>query len=159
MMTNLNSSQLEFIGSSWSLWPPHTESLRMNIVSGTRKITSDILSVCLTRKGECPLHPDYGIAPELFQPFSDYSPQYWIYHLEEEIAKWVEGLESLSVEVDNDFNSTNELKTIIRFAPRMQPDNNILTFGFYQYQGAVWGSDFQSFLDQVSLNSERFSGF
>lgn len=151
-------SSLEFLGSSWSLWPPHDERRQLNIVSGTRKITSDILSVCLTRRGECPLHPDYGIAPELFQPLSDYSPQYWVYHLEEEISKWVEGLEILSVEVADKFDYTNELRTVISFVPKIQPDNNILTFGFYQYQGAVWGNDVKSFLDQVALNGERFDG-
>ena len=158
-MTYLSSRSMSFLGNSWSLWPPHNERGQLNIVSGLSKITSDIISVCLTRKGECPLHPDYGIAPELFQPLSDYDSQYWVYHLQNEIIKWVEGLQSLTVDIAENADSNNSLGVVIEFIPLLRPDTNILTFGFYEYQGAVWSQGIEQFMDGVGINGQRFRGF
>jgi hypothetical protein len=153
------SRSTTFLGNSWSLWPPQNERGTLNIVSGANKITSDIISLCLTSKGECPLHPDYGIAPDLFQPFSGYDAQFWAYHLEQEIQKWVEGLAFITVKISNDLASTNNLVATIEFVPMLRPDTNILTFGFYEYQGAMWNQGIDKFMDAIALNGVRFQGF
>jgi len=149
-------NQLEYLGNSWTLWQPYNLRGGMNIVSGTRKITSDILTVCLTRKGERPLHPTYGIAPELFEPLSNYAPQYWIYQISQEILNWVEGIEQLSVNTFDYEDYKNRLGTEISFIPQNVPDVNVLTFGFYEYQGAVWNQSLDIFMDGVALNGSRF---
>jgi hypothetical protein len=156
----LESDQLEFLGQSWSLWPP--QGLRgFNFVQNLDKIASDIMTVCLTRKGDRPLYPDYGIAPDLFDPLSTYPVEYWLYHIQEEIIKWVEGIDVdlLRINVHPIVDSDNELATDIFFAPIIAPDQHILTFGFYSYQGAIWqNQSVENFLQDVSLDDRPFNG-
>ena len=136
-------------------------SAGLNIVSGVRKITHDILSVCLIRKGEDPMHPDFGMAPDIFDPLSSYPAEYWVYHAEQEILKWVAGIESLKIDIENlkdgvfaDYR--NDLITNIRFIPTFDVDVRVLTFGFYNYQGAIWDRDFNTFLSDIYLDGSAF---
>lgn len=150
------ASQLSFLGSQWSLWPPDNLRGGMNIVAGTWKVSSDIISVCLTKKGECPLHPSYGLAPDLFEPLSDYAPQYLVYNIDKEIMKWVEDIQKLTVELEyTDYKE--RINILVRFIPKFAPTLNTLTFGYYDYQGAIWGQNIDTFLDGVALNGKRFT--
>ena len=147
---------LDFIGSAWSLWPSHSDREGCNLVSGTRKITSDILTVCLLRKGEDPIHPDLGLAPDLFEPLSNYAPQYWVYNVQNEIRRWVAGIEQLSVDVVDYEDYKNRLTTEIRFVPKQEADNHILTFGWYAYTGAIWNQELDTFLEDITLDGSPF---
>jgi hypothetical protein len=141
-----------YVGQAWTLWDPGVAGL--NIVSGTKKITHDILTICLLRRGENPLHPDMGMSLEIFEPLSGYAPNYWAWQAEQEIAKWVTGIQSLRV--DTIAEERNSISTVIRFIPKSQPDTNFLTFGYYQYQGAIWSQGIDDFLDSIQINGERF---
>ncbi|MEM8602890.1 MAG: hypothetical protein AAGF24_03505 [Cyanobacteria bacterium P01_H01_bin.121] len=148
----------DFLGSAWSPWPPHNLDGSLNIVSGPRKITADIISVCLIRRGEDPLHPDLGMAPLLFEPLSNYDPQFWVYEAESTIKKWVAGIDKLTVRIPDYEDYKNRLTTEISFIPLQQPDLNILTFPWYTYEGALWDQNLQGFLRAVSLNGQPFFG-
>lgn len=138
------------------MWPPHESRNGLNVVSGLRKITHDILSVSLVQRGEDPIHPTFGLAPDLFEPLSNYAPEFWVYHAEETIIKWVAGIEGLKVTVVNHEDYNNQLRTEISFIPKLYPDVNILTWNYYDYQGAIWQNDFETFLDSVRLNGTPF---
>lgn len=142
----------DFYGNAWSLWLPYDQYGNINIVSGVRTISHNIISVCLIRKGENPLHPDFGMAPELFEPLSNYAPEYWIYHAESEIRRWVAGLDDLFVRVSEYTAYQNTLRTEIHFTPKGEPDRHLLTFPYYSYQGAIWNGDIQPFLDELYLD-------
>ena len=141
-----------YVGQALSLWD--TGAAGLNIVSGTRKITHDILTICLLRRGEDPLHPDMGMSLEIFEPLSGYAPNYWVWQAEQEISKWVTGIQSL--QVDTISEERNSISTIIRFIPKTEPDTNFLTFGYYQYQGAIWNQGASDFLNSIQLNGEQF---
>lgn len=148
-------------GSCWSLFPPHDERGDLNLVSGVRRITHNILALLLVRPGECPIHPAYGLAPELFQPLSDEIPQVWVYKLENPrsgILRWVSGIDKLYVEVSRYEADWNQLKAEIQFIPLLDVDVNSLTFDFYAYQGAIWNQDFETFRSGIQLNGTPFLG-
>jgi hypothetical protein len=159
-MPLLSTSNLYgFYGNAWSLWLPYDEYGNLNIVSGVRTISHAIISVCLIKKGEDPLHPDFGIAVDLFEPLSNYAPEYWVYHAELEIKRWVAGLDQLFVRVSEYTNYQNALRTEIYFTPKGEPDRHLLTFPFYSYQGAIWNGDVGSFLDEIYLDEHPLHRF
>lgn len=147
---------LKHIGSAWTLWTPYETRDGLNIVRGTRKITHDILTVCLLRRGEDPMHPDMGLAPRLFEPLSGYAPQYWIYNIQQEILKWVAGIQQLSVDVGEFEDYRNELTVRIQFVPKAEPDAHVLTFGYYAYQGAIWNQGLDPLIRSIQLDGEPF---
>lgn len=147
---------LNYVGSAWTLWTPYETRNGINIVRGSRKITHDILTVCLLRRGEDPIHPDMGIAPRLFEPLSGYAPQFWIYNIQQEILKWVAGIQQLSVDVGEFQDYHNELTARIQFVPRAQPDIHTLTFGYYAYQGAIWNQGIEPLIRSIQLDGEPF---
>ena len=144
------------LGNAWTLWPPHNQRGGLNIVGGYRVISAQIISVCLTRPGEDPMHPDKGIAPELFEATSGYQPQYWLYTLRQEILKWVAGLEQLALDTTAMPDVENRLKASIQFVPSNQPVPHILTFDYYAYQGALWDQGLAPFLDSITLDGRAF---
>lgn len=145
-------------GSAWSAFPAHDERGDMNLVSGVRRITHNILAVLLVRPGECPIHPEYGLAPEIFEPLSDEIPQAWVYRLEKAVLRWVSGIDKLYVDVSRYEADWNQLKAEIQFIPLLDVDVNSLTFNYYAYQGAVWNQDFETFRSEVHLNGTPFLG-
>lgn len=147
---------LDYVGSAWTLWNPYATRDGINIVRGSRKITHDILTVCLLRRGEDPIHPDMGLSPRLFEPLSGYAPQFWIYNARQEILKWVAGIEQLSVDVGEFRDYRNELTTKIQFVARAEPDPHVLTFGYYAYQGAIWNQGIDLLIRSIQLDGEPF---
>lgn len=145
------------LGTSWSLWPAHDDRGNMNIVGGTRQIASGILSVLLTRKGEDYIHPDKGIAPDLFENLNNRAPQYWAYAARQEIERWVKGIESIRVDTVAD-HAGNQLKAQIWFVPTRSPSADLLTFGFYEYAGARYNEGMAAFISDLSLNGQPFFG-
>ena len=128
----------------------------MNIVTGTRKITHDILSVCLIMQGEDFIHPAFGLKPEIFEALSEFPVEYWIYRATDEISRWVKGLASLTVDVIDFTDAKNGIDAQIRFTPVSAPDSHILTFGWYEYQGVKANNDIAAFMKAVSLDNEPF---
>lgn len=147
---------LNFVGSAASLWPTANKRGGLNIVTGTRKITHDILSIFLTQKGEDPIHPDFGMLPEIFESLSDYPVEYWVYHAEQEVLKWVTGISALEVNVVDFTDAGNRLNTEIRFIPSFAPDSHTLTFGWHEYQGAIWNQDLSTFIKGIGLDQKPF---
>lgn len=146
------------LGSSWTLWPTHDDITgRMQIVSGTRQIASGILTVLLTRKGEDYIHPDKGLAPDLFENLSNVAPRYWAYVARQEIGRWVKGIESIQVETTVD-HVGGQLRAHIRFIPTRQPTVDLLTFGFYEYAGARYNDGMAAFIRDLTLNGQPFFG-
>lgn len=146
------------VGNTWSLWAPAGDDGGLNLVSGVRKVASDIISVLLIRQGEDPLHPEFGLAPDLFDSLSSYDPQYWVYHAREAILRWVAGLSALQIEIQQFPDPENRLAAHIAFTPSLYTDPNILTFGWYAYTGAIWSRELTTFLAGVQLNGEKFVG-
>lgn len=159
-MVNLAANPLSFVGSGWSLFPPHDEWGDLNILTGTRKITADILHVLLLRQGEDPMNPTLGIAPEIFEPLSNYAPQFFVYSVQEALRIWLKGqVEQFYIDFVRYRDSDNQIRVEIQFIPKMEPDVNILTFGYYAYQGAVWNQGIEPLLDSVAINGLRLRRF
>lgn len=147
---------LSFLGKLWSPWLPYNSKGNPNIVSGTGAIAASMLSLFLTQKGEIAEEYNFGLAPDIFDPMSDYTPEYWIFNAEQEIATWIPGIAQLRISISGYEASDNRLDTFISFVPKGQPDRNLLVFPFYQYQGAIWDGEIQQFLDGVYLNEFPF---
>lgn len=128
----------------------------MNIVTGTRKITHDILSVFLIMQGEDFIHPGFGMKPEIFETLSDYPVEYWVYNATQEVSKWVRGISSLSIDIVDYTDAGNSVNAQVKFVPVSAPNDHILTFGWFEYQGVKANNDITSFRKSVSLDNEPF---
>jgi hypothetical protein len=72
-------------------------------------------------------------------------------------------LDDLRVSINTFPDPENKLSADIQFTVKGFPDVNALTFGWYEYQGAIAVlENVESFLDSVYLNGsqiQRFKGF
>ncbi len=102
------------------------------------------------------MHPDLGLAPQIFEPLSGYAPQFWVYNAQQEILRWVAGIEQLYVDVGEFKDYRNDLTTVIQFIPKSEPDPHVLTFGYYAYQGAIWDQGIDQLLNDIQLDGSPF---
>jgi hypothetical protein len=160
---------LDYLGQSWSLWPPSRNDGSLKIVARNEKISAHIISILLLRPGEDLMHPEMPMAPDIFDPLSGYNANYWVFHAEEKIRRWVNGLNLVKVNiVENNYDSipdvSNSLTANISFSTNDSGDTNALTFGWHEYQGMFMDrGNSEAFFDSVYLNSNklsaRFDGF
>jgi hypothetical protein len=140
-------------GQCWSPWPSAGLDGKPNLVSGHRVIAVEMFSVCLTMKGENPLHPNYGVAPELFGPLSGKSAQYFVYKLQEELTRALKGYVTfLEVLMEEYLDFHNALKVRITYRPVGYSDYHTLAFPFYTYNGPDFTIGADNFMAQVVLD-------
>jgi hypothetical protein len=106
------------------------------------------------------MHPDFGLAPELFEPMSNYAPQYFIHSVRDEILKWLDGyLDYLSVDTDESKDRNNKIEVFIAYRPIGYADAHTLVYPFYGYVGPSLNEGMDSFMSQVSLDGQLFPRF
>jgi len=121
-----------FLGRGWSLFPPAVNG-RMNLVAGVDVICADIFTAALLRPGEDAIHPDLGIAPDLFQNKGEPVPLYYEHALKEGLAKYLRGkVASFGVRASKP-PVRNKIDFEIWFVPARVASRHTLTFGFYVY--------------------------
>lgn len=170
-----------FTGTEWSLFPPHRvehpalsgsvirpyapaiKIPEMNFVAAERAVSSRILAVLLTRQGELPLLPWFGISPTLFQSLSDVVPQFFVHHAQTAILDANRalhlGVGQVSVSINNQDRYTETLDVDVTFTV-VGPSNelNTLSFDFASYKNSLRGLDIIEFKQSVSLNEQTFYG-
>lgn len=172
---------LNFTGTEWSLFPPHQvehpalegalirpyapaiKIPSMNFVEAERAVSSRILAVLLTRQGELPLLPWFGISPTLFQSLSESTPQFFVYHAEASIMEanraLMMGVGHVSVKINDQTKYTETLDVNIEFSMASPTKElNTLSFDFVSYQESLKGVSLLNFKQSVSLNQSTFYG-
>lgn len=148
-----------YLGNQVSLYPFHNRRGDINVVSDVWACASRILTVILTQRGEDKMHPDMGMAPELFKPLSHYSPNYFVHQMTAEISKWNTlakiGLRALKIETTVYEDYRNGIAMQIWFTPVNESSASVLTFGYWEYIGAVYSNNIDEFRDGLSLNGVR----
>lgn len=148
-----------FLGNFWSGFPAMLAGGEMNIVGGEQTIAAAIIDVCLTRKGEIPHRPDYGLSPELFGSFNDVDLDYWSTLAYQEIWESVPGLGELLVNVDASSESDGRFSVTIEYSTRNGYDRrSAIVFPYSTYLGANYDSSLSEFLAGVSINGQIFDG-
>jgi len=164
------------LGSALTLWPVSLEA-GLHIVAGVNRVAHEIIDLCLTKKGDDPLHcgnradprANYGIAVDLFDSESDLKVAYFRYSIQKEITRWID-LEEVWVEsqlLANPYNwvrqelalITNALEVQVNFVPRGYSTASQLTFPWFTYRGEALSSAPGPFLDAIALNGEPFRHF
>ena len=154
----------DFFGRNVSMFPIGNDAGTFNQVDGVRLCASEILAVLLAMRGEVYLMPSFGLAPELFEPLSGYRPELWVYTAKEEILKWCSGIiENVAIEIGGVElygrpDTENRLHAQITFVPKAMPEQHLLAFGWYAYQGAPYKEGLQLFLNDITLDGDRFTG-
>jgi hypothetical protein len=152
------------LGRDWSWYEPHNQLGEMNIVSSpTRVVASRIIHLLLTPYGGDPIHPTLGMAPKLFDPISDKSVHYFVYHAQESILRWNKaakiGMKSVTVEAEPLTEYRNDITINIYFIPEVEEYADVLTFGYWLYTGAVYSNEVKPFRDSITLNGDPFPYF
>lgn len=151
------TSDLLFLGSTWTLFPPHNLRGGLNLRAGVDVIVNSFLALILTQQGENHQHPDYGLAPELFAPTTSFDAEYLVWSIQTEIKKWIAGVDTFRVEIVDYDAIHNKMRVSATFVPKMSPDINILTFPYHQYRGAMLGQvEVTEFMTTITLNGSPF---
>ena len=149
------ASNLEHIGNQTTFYPYENKNGEVNIVSGSEAVASRILHVLLTRPGEDPVHPTWGIAPDLFKPQNQDTAIAFVYQAQEILVRINEeakiGLEALKVEVEDNGVATGKLSIKVTFRPVGAAFNNVLTFGFWEYQQSVLDNNLEAFIKTLEI--------
>lgn len=147
-----------YLGSGLSLYPIATESGQLRIVSGVWEVSQKIITLLLTRKGESPLHPEMGSAPELFEPLSGEDPQAWRYTAESEVKHWIPDVENIAIRFESQWEANRENREVahITFSVRSSPGQHTITFGWSDYTGAAWSQSAQGFREGIELDGKPF---
>lgn len=172
-----------FTGTEWSLFPPHRvehpalvgsvirpyapaiKVPEMNFVTAERAVSSRILAVLLTRQGELPLLPWFGISPTLFQSLSDINAQFFVHHAQTAILAANRALRLgigqvvLSVNDQGRYTETFDVDVTFSVAGIGGSNElNTLSFDFASYRDSLQGLDIIEFKRSVSLNEQTFYG-
>lgn len=159
MTVILDNPDFSFLGRGFSFWTPYDSATGMRIVSGEQLITHKIIFIFLTPKGKVAYHPTLGMAPDLFDPLSNYVPQYFIYQAEQELVRCLGSeVTAIKVNLEKYRDYENQIQVECLFVPADQASPSTLTFGYYDYQGAIWNGELEPFLKGVTLNGEPFLG-
>jgi hypothetical protein len=122
----------DYLGSQATFFPPHNQYGELNIVSGVEAVTARILHLLLTRRGEDPIHPDMGLAPDLFAPFSFSAASALAYQTEQLLIEWNDrasiGIKQLQVTTSSPLSEGN-IDVSVVFVPEGDIYPNVLTFG------------------------------
>ncbi len=149
------TSNLAHIGNQTTFYPYENERGEINVVSGSQAVGQRILHVLLTRPGEDPLHPNWGIAPDLFKPQNQDTAIAFAYQVQQILIRLNKeakiGFEALQVEVDDTGIATGHLKIKIMFRAVGAPYNNVLTFGFWEYQQSVLDNNLEAFVKTLEI--------
>jgi phage baseplate assembly protein W len=151
------STAPNYLGSLWNPVAPANRLGGMNIVSGEATVAALIVGLCLTKQGEDPYNPSYGLSLDLFGRIEDVDPDYWASQVAEAIWKWVPGVVGVRVDVSADsFNG--KLAASITYQSKNAFGQNLLVFPYHLYTGAIYYEDKQTFLNGISLNGDTFGG-
>jgi hypothetical protein len=155
LMANPLSSHL---GSGLSFYPIADEQGELRIVSGVWEVAQKIVILLLMQKGESPLHPTMGAAPELFEPLSGEDPQAWRHTAELAVRHWIPSVENILIRFENKWAANTENREVahITFSAVRVPGQHTLTFGWSDYTGAVWNQDPEGFRRGIELDGTPF---
>ena len=146
------TSNLAYIGNQTTFYPYDFRG-QVNVVSEKKAIAARILHVLLTRPGEDPIHPDWGIAPDLFQPHTQSAAITFAYQAQEILVRLNElgkiGFEALQVKVNDTGALSGKINIEVYFRPTRAAENNVLTFGYWEYQQV--DNNIEAFLNTVDL--------
>lgn len=149
----------DFLGSFWSGFPATLTNGEMNIVSGKDTIAAAIIDVCLTRKGEIPHRPDYGLSPELFGSFNEVDLDYWSTIAYQDISDNIPGLDLLFVNVDASNEADGRFSVSIEYSTRNSYDRrSAIVFPYSTYLGVDYESSLSEFLAGISIDGQPFKG-
>lgn len=106
------------------------------------------------RKGEDPLFPEMGFAPDLFAPKSKRDPYLYTYELKNFLTEWNEkariGIRAFDVRV-YDPPTLSNVDIQIRYQPIVDASEQLLTYGFWEYVEAFSGGDIDAYLESVKF--------
>jgi hypothetical protein len=147
-----------YIGNMWSSLQEIDERGGMNIVSNEAAVGEAIVNFLLTRKGEDPFAPEYGLDIEIFSNLNDFDADIWGFYVQEKLKQEVPGLNGLNV---NSIVEPSEGKVVLKidYSTDLSSSRNTLAFPFHTYTGIQSGdTNVEDFIESISLNGSRFRG-
>ena len=147
---------VNFLGSQTSFYPFDNGRGEINYVSGDRAIAARILHVLLTRPGEDPVHPNLGIAPDLFSPKNTDAAYAFVFQAQEVLLQWNQlakiGLEALRVQVISP-TTTGDITIEVTFRAVGSSYNNVLTFGYWEYVNGFLDQNLSEFVNTLTVTT------
>lgn len=142
----------------WSSLNALDDRGRMNIITDEAAIGEQIMAFLLTRKGEDPFAPDYGLDFGLFENLNDLDADVWSFYIQGQLTQYVAGLKAVAVGVSVD-EGNGKIQIAIDYQTDSSNTRNTLTFPYHLYTGTGRGdTTIDEFLDTISLNGRRFEG-
>lgn len=147
-----------YIGRMWSSLNEIDTRGGMNIVSDEESVGEQIIAFLLTRQGEDPFSPEYGLDFDIFQNLNELDGDVWAFYIQGKLQQQIVGLNAIRVSVDIEPRDGRARVDII-YSTDLSNDRNTLTFPYHAYTGLQSGdADVTDFIDSISLNGNRFNG-
>jgi hypothetical protein len=147
-----------YVGNMWSSLQELDDRGGVNIVTNEDAVGEAIVAFLLTRKGEDPFAPEYGLDIDIFSNLNDFDADIWGFYVQEQLKQQIVGLNALNV------RSTVEpvdgrIVVNIDYSTDMSNARNTLTFPYHTYTGTQSGdANIADFIESIALNGNRFRG-
>jgi hypothetical protein len=130
----------------------------MNIVASEVAVGESIIAYLLTKKGEDPFAPEYGLDIEIFSNLNDFDADIWAFYVQDKLKQYVVGLSAINVSVAIE-PIDGKATAYINYTTDISNSRNTLTFPYHTYTGVQSGdANILDFLDSITINDNRFSG-
>lgn len=147
-----------YVGNMWSSLTEIGSRGQMNIVGNEVAIAEGIVAFLLTRWGEDPFNPDYGLDFNLFENFNEFDADAWGYYIQDKLFKYIAGISGVNVRVTTD-PIEGRAQININYATDRSSSVRTLTFPYHVYTGLQNGdAAIEDFIESISLNNNRFTG-
>jgi hypothetical protein len=147
-----------YVGNMWSSLQEIDDRGNINIVSNEQAVGEQIVAFLLTRQGEDPFAPDYGLDFNLFQNLNDLDGDVWGFYVQGKIQEYIVGLNAVNVRVDVQ-PVDGKARVYIDYSTDLSNSRNTLTFPYHAYTGFQAGeANLADLLASVSINDNRFDG-
>ena len=142
----------------WSSLTELDDRRGMNIISNEDAIAEQIVSYLLTRLGEDPFDPDWGLDARLFANFNEMDADLWGFAIKSKLYDSIAGISGIDVKVDLE-PVEGRAQININYATDLNSSTHTLTFPFHTYIGLQAGDvSMDEFIDSIALPGRKFTG-
>lgn len=130
----------------------------MNIVSNEDAIAEQIVSFLLTRLGEDPFNPNWGLDDRVFANFNEMDADLWGFSIKSRLYESIAGINGIDVRVAID-PTEGRARINIDYTTNLNSSINTLTFPYHTYIGLRQGDvPIEEFIDSIAFPGQQFRG-
>ena len=147
-----------YIGKMWSSLKGLDDRGGMNIVSGEEAIAEQIVTFLLTRLGEDPFNPNWGLDARIFANLNEFDADLWAFSIKSILYESIAGISGINVRVSIE-PIEGRAQINIDYITDLNSSARTLTFPYHVYAGLQQGDvSIEEFIDSIAFSGRNFTG-